>query len=201
MLPSRSTVQHLLGANNSLGPHPLVKSQQFTLIHVGKLLRVRCMNPMGLIKVRTSWAGHPRLSKKKKMLKTWVHYKRFSKTKFWRIKLKPQVYVIIYHHLCTSCLTDSLSLTNKPYSSSKKQNRCQNKCCFPPIVNMILVMTFMKAKMMSSKNIFEVKKWIIWMQSRQGNQIRSFTTPTMKELQGHFFFERWNCKGIIKQWT
>jgi hypothetical protein len=26
LLPSRSKVQHLMGANNSLGPHPLVKS-------------------------------------------------------------------------------------------------------------------------------------------------------------------------------
>jgi hypothetical protein len=26
LLPSRSKVQHLMGANNSLGPHPIVKS-------------------------------------------------------------------------------------------------------------------------------------------------------------------------------
>jgi hypothetical protein len=28
LLPSRSKVQHLMGANNPLGPHPLVKSQR-----------------------------------------------------------------------------------------------------------------------------------------------------------------------------
>ena len=66
LLPSRSKVQHLLGVNNSLGPHPLVKSQRLTLIRVGKLSRVRCTDPMGLIEVRVSWPGHPRLSKKKK---------------------------------------------------------------------------------------------------------------------------------------
>ena len=65
LLPSRSKVQHLLGANNSLGPHPLVKSQRLTLIRVGKLPRVRCTDPMGLVEVRVSWPGHPRLSKKK----------------------------------------------------------------------------------------------------------------------------------------
>ncbi len=56
--------QHLLGANNSL-----VKSQRFTLIRVGKLPRVRCTDPVGLVEVHASWPGHPRLSKKKKKIK------------------------------------------------------------------------------------------------------------------------------------
>ncbi|KAG6716962.1 hypothetical protein I3842_04G073900 [Carya illinoinensis] len=43
--PSRSKVQHLMGANNPLGPHPLVKSQRFNQFRVGKLSRVRCMRP------------------------------------------------------------------------------------------------------------------------------------------------------------
>ena len=54
MLPLRSKFQHLLGANNSLGPHPLVKSQRLTLIRIGKLSRVRCMDPMGLVEVCVS---------------------------------------------------------------------------------------------------------------------------------------------------
>ena len=68
MLPLRFKVQHLLGANKSLGPHPLVKSQRFTLIRVGKLPRVRCKDPMGLVKVRVSWPGYSRLSKKRKSI-------------------------------------------------------------------------------------------------------------------------------------
>ena len=71
LLPSRSKVQHLLGVNNSLGPHPLVKSQRLTLIRVGKLPRVRCTDPMGLVEVRVSWPGHPRLSKKKTYCPIW----------------------------------------------------------------------------------------------------------------------------------
>uniref|UniRef100_A0A2N9GQK3 Flavodoxin-like domain-containing protein n=1 Tax=Fagus sylvatica TaxID=28930 RepID=A0A2N9GQK3_FAGSY len=61
MLPSRSKVQHLLGASNSLGPHPLMKSQGFTLIRVAKLPRVQCMDPVGLVEVHVSWPGHPKL--------------------------------------------------------------------------------------------------------------------------------------------
>ena len=61
MLPSRSKVQHLLGVNNSLGPHPLMKNQRFTLIRVGKLLRVQYTDPKGLVKVRASWPEQPRL--------------------------------------------------------------------------------------------------------------------------------------------
>jgi hypothetical protein len=44
-LSSRFKVQHLLSANNSLGPHLLVKSQRFIQFRVGKLLRVRCTRP------------------------------------------------------------------------------------------------------------------------------------------------------------
>ena len=40
----------------------LTTSQQ----RVGKLPRVRCTDPVGLVKVRVSWLEHPRLSKKKK---------------------------------------------------------------------------------------------------------------------------------------
>ena len=65
LLPSRFKIQHLLGANNSLRPHPLVKSQRLTLIRVGKLLRVQCTDPVGLVEVRVSWPGHPRLLKNK----------------------------------------------------------------------------------------------------------------------------------------
>ena len=61
LLPLRSKVQHLLGANNSLGPHPLVKSQRLTLIRVEKFPRVWCTDPVGLVEVRVSWPGHPRL--------------------------------------------------------------------------------------------------------------------------------------------
>ena len=67
LLPSRSKVQHLLGAINSLGPHSLVKSQRFILIRVGKFPRVRCTNPVGLVEARASWPGHPMISKKKKV--------------------------------------------------------------------------------------------------------------------------------------
>jgi hypothetical protein len=38
-------VQHLMGANNLLGPHLLVKSQRLNQFCVGKLLRVRCTGP------------------------------------------------------------------------------------------------------------------------------------------------------------
>ena len=69
MLPSRSKVQHLLGTNNSLGPHPLVKSQRFTVICVRKLSRVWCTDPVGLAEVRASWPEDPRLSKKKNSLR------------------------------------------------------------------------------------------------------------------------------------
>jgi hypothetical protein len=66
MFPSRSKVQHLLGANYTLGPHPLVKSQRFTLIHVKKFPKVQCTDSMGLIEVHASWPEHPRLKKKVK---------------------------------------------------------------------------------------------------------------------------------------
>ena len=39
----RSKVQHLMSTNNSLGPHSLVKSQQFNQFRVEKLLKVRCI--------------------------------------------------------------------------------------------------------------------------------------------------------------
>jgi hypothetical protein len=35
----------LHGTNNSLGPHSLVKSQQFNQLCVGKFSRVRCTRP------------------------------------------------------------------------------------------------------------------------------------------------------------
>ena len=64
ILPSKSKVQHLLGANNFLETHFLVKSQRIILIRVGKLLRVRCTDFMGLVEVRVSWPRQPRLKKK-----------------------------------------------------------------------------------------------------------------------------------------
>jgi hypothetical protein len=42
LLPSRFKVQHLLGANNSLGSHLLMKSQRFIQFCVEKFLRVQC---------------------------------------------------------------------------------------------------------------------------------------------------------------
>jgi hypothetical protein len=52
---------------DQLEQRPLVKSQRFTLIRVEKFLRVQCTNPVGLVEMRVSWPGHPRLSKKKKI--------------------------------------------------------------------------------------------------------------------------------------
>ena len=38
-----------------------MKNQRFTLIRVGKLLRVQYTDPKGLVKVRASWPEQPRL--------------------------------------------------------------------------------------------------------------------------------------------
>ena len=46
LLTLRSKARHLLGANNPLGSHLLVKSQRFIQFCVGKFLRVRCTGPM-----------------------------------------------------------------------------------------------------------------------------------------------------------
>ena len=43
-----------------------LKDQQFTLIHVGKLPRMQCTNPVGIVKMRGSWSEHSKLKKKKK---------------------------------------------------------------------------------------------------------------------------------------
>ena len=66
--PSRSKVQHLMGANNPLGPHPLVKSQRFNQFRVGKLPRVRCTGPefilQGWVQRALPWRGSPTSKKK-----------------------------------------------------------------------------------------------------------------------------------------
>ncbi|KAG7991363.1 hypothetical protein I3843_02G071100 [Carya illinoinensis] len=61
--PSRSKVQHLMGTNNHLGPHPLVKMQQFNQFRVGKLSRMRCMGPGFIlqrwVQMAMLWRGSP----------------------------------------------------------------------------------------------------------------------------------------------
>jgi hypothetical protein len=66
----KNEFHHLLGVNNSLGLHLLVKSQRFILIRIGKLLRVRCTYPVELVEVRISCPDTQDYQKKKKKKRT-----------------------------------------------------------------------------------------------------------------------------------
>jgi serine/threonine protein kinase len=78
LLPLRSKVQYLMGANNPLGPHPLVKSQRLNQFRVGKLLRAWCTGSgftlQGWVRRALPWRGSPTSKKKKKkvMFCSWL---------------------------------------------------------------------------------------------------------------------------------